>query len=759
MLYFGDGDGGGGGDPHGEHGNGQNPDVLLGKILRIDVDTRTDGKPYGIPKDNPFVGRAGWRAGDLGARPAQPVALLVRPRQRRPLDRRRRPERVGRGRPRQARRRRHQLRLEPLRGPARLRPRHAARRRAARGPVAEYSHSRRLQHHGRLRLPRPRIAGLSGRYVYADYCSGKMWTLGTSGGSPRDVSSVVSDAGAKVDRLLRAGRIRACYTCARPRDSSTASSRASRGGCLWRRAGAVRARRRVRAGRGRRRRDEERAARGRARPRDAHGAHGSRAGAPAIRTFGPRTPEGVTRVFLVRRRVVGASCAAVWYRVDLPIRPNGVRGWVPAAGLKPYVRALAPPHRARQAPLDRLRGRPRAAAPDGGDRRRSTPTPTGSFYVFERLYLRNATGPYGPGALGLSSFSPVLTGWTRGGPIAIHGTDSARTVGDAVSNGCLRVRNEQMRRLLRIVPAGTPVEIVSLEPGTRRRSAARRDLERRRCRAGQLAIQLEGQRPRRLDVNAARAQHRDLLVSEVRAAVEPREVEGEIELAHVARHEHVEQAVVGLGLRADLDAAAEGRGRWRRSRCWRAARARLVVDLDAERHVVPRRERRDGRVQERGRSAEPLRGALRALGDGAREAARADVDVPARALAGGRAERRAPEVDRARAPATQQLERTLGAASGCRSVRIVSRPVPNGRIASRDRRRRSAARPLTTSLTVPSPPSAQISSRPSAAAARASSVACPGASVNTRLELDAELAGRAARRGQRLPAARSARPG
>ncbi len=55
----------------------------------------------------------------------------------------------------------------------------------------------------------------------------------------------------------------------------------------------------------------------------------------------------------------------------------------------------------------------------------------------------------------------MLTGWKRGGPVAIHGTDDARTVGDAVSNGCLRVRNEQMRRLLRIVPAGTPIEIVA----------------------------------------------------------------------------------------------------------------------------------------------------------------------------------------------------------------------------------------------------------------------------------------------------------
>ena len=61
MLYIGDGDGGGGGDQHGAHGNGQNPGVLLGKLLRIDVTTRSNGLPYGIPKDNPFVGQSGWR--------------------------------------------------------------------------------------------------------------------------------------------------------------------------------------------------------------------------------------------------------------------------------------------------------------------------------------------------------------------------------------------------------------------------------------------------------------------------------------------------------------------------------------------------------------------------------------------------------------------------------------------------------------------------------------------------------------------------
>jgi len=58
KLYLSLGDGGAAGDPQ---DNGQKISSLLGKVLRIDVDQADAGLAYGIPKDNPFVGKDGWR--------------------------------------------------------------------------------------------------------------------------------------------------------------------------------------------------------------------------------------------------------------------------------------------------------------------------------------------------------------------------------------------------------------------------------------------------------------------------------------------------------------------------------------------------------------------------------------------------------------------------------------------------------------------------------------------------------------------------
>jgi glucose/arabinose dehydrogenase len=59
-LYIGTGDGGGAGDRHGARGNAQNLGSLLGKILRI-VPRPSGSRAYGVPRSNPFVGRSGAR--------------------------------------------------------------------------------------------------------------------------------------------------------------------------------------------------------------------------------------------------------------------------------------------------------------------------------------------------------------------------------------------------------------------------------------------------------------------------------------------------------------------------------------------------------------------------------------------------------------------------------------------------------------------------------------------------------------------------
>src|SRR5205085_10530323 len=91
----------------------------------------------------------------------------------------------------------------------------------------------------------------------------------------------------------------------------------------------------------------------------------------------------------------------------------------------------------------------------------ATPTPIGRFYVNQRIVTTDPNGPYGPMALGVSAFSNVLTGWTQGGPIGIHGTNAPWSIGRAVSNGCIRIPNALLKRIFAQALNGTPVLIRS----------------------------------------------------------------------------------------------------------------------------------------------------------------------------------------------------------------------------------------------------------------------------------------------------------
>jgi lipoprotein-anchoring transpeptidase ErfK/SrfK len=177
-----------------------------------------------------------------------------------------------------------------------------------------------------------------------------------------------------------------------------------------------------------------------------------------LASFGRLNQNGFPTVFRVLASVRGPNCR-LWYRVQLPMRPNGVTGYVPAASVevgKVRTRIVIDVSSRRLTFFQDGRRVLRTAVAVGAS---ATPTPTGRYYVNQKLIPSDAGGPYGPGALGISAFSPVLTGWAQGGPVGIHGTNEPWSIGRPVSNGCIRVRNAVLRRLFAAAPAGTPVLI------------------------------------------------------------------------------------------------------------------------------------------------------------------------------------------------------------------------------------------------------------------------------------------------------------
>jgi lipoprotein-anchoring transpeptidase ErfK/SrfK len=178
-----------------------------------------------------------------------------------------------------------------------------------------------------------------------------------------------------------------------------------------------------------------------------------------VRAFGRMNQNGVPTVFGVLTVINRPDCTPAWYRVQLPIRPNGATGFVAARSTTLYR-----VHTRIEVDLSKRRlfffrdGR-LVLTTTAGIGASGTPTPTGRYYVNQRLYALNPSGPYGPGGIGISAFSPVLTQWAQGGPIAVHGTDDPSSVGRAASHGCVRVANGVLRRLLRATETGAPVVI------------------------------------------------------------------------------------------------------------------------------------------------------------------------------------------------------------------------------------------------------------------------------------------------------------
>jgi lipoprotein-anchoring transpeptidase ErfK/SrfK len=185
----------------------------------------------------------------------------------------------------------------------------------------------------------------------------------------------------------------------------------------------------------------------------------TRPGGRVLARFGRLNQNGVPTVFGIRGARVDRRCRPSSYLVQIPRRPNGVTAWVTATqvGVEPVHTRIVVDLSQKRVTLYRSGKRVLSATAAVGSS--ATPTPTGTFYVNQRLIPTDPNGPFGPGAVGVSAFSNVLTGWTQGGPIAIHGTNESWSIGKAVSNGCIRLPNPVLRKLFAQTFSGTPVLI------------------------------------------------------------------------------------------------------------------------------------------------------------------------------------------------------------------------------------------------------------------------------------------------------------
>ena len=178
---------------------------------------------------------------------------------------------------------------------------------------------------------------------------------------------------------------------------------------------------------------------------------------------GAKTEAGAPTTFAV----IGDGSATAdlevpgWYHVALRDRPNGSSGWVPASSVKvtktPY--RIFVDLRARTLRVEKdSTGVFTTEIAIGTE---ENPTPVNGTYVTELIANTDPGGSYGPFAFGLALHSDTLSEFGGGdGQVGIHGTNRPELIGQAVSHGCVRLSNDDVKELVDLqLPLGVPVFI------------------------------------------------------------------------------------------------------------------------------------------------------------------------------------------------------------------------------------------------------------------------------------------------------------
>lgn len=149
-----------------------------------------------------------------------------------------------------------------------------------------------------------------------------------------------------------------------------------------------------------------------------------------------------------------------WVHVLVPVRPNDLSGWVREAEvrLEPVDAEIHIDIAARTLRLTE-NGENAGEWPIAVGRP-DRPTPTGSFFITDKLATGDPGSVWGAHAFGISAFSDVLDEFIGGiGQIGIHGTNNPGSIGNDASSGCIRLPNEVIDDLIGRLPLGTPVHI------------------------------------------------------------------------------------------------------------------------------------------------------------------------------------------------------------------------------------------------------------------------------------------------------------
>jgi glucose/arabinose dehydrogenase len=190
YLYISAGDGGSGGDPQ---NNSQDRTKLLGKILRIDVDTPSGNRSYGIPADNPYAKnkdgfreeiyayglRNPWKfsfdsekgtlwAADVGQNKLEEVDII----------------RNGGN---------YGWRI--MEATDCFKPSSNCDQTGLILPVHEYQRSEGVSVTGGFVYRGKNIPALQGKYIYGDYASGKIWALSVDGNGKKTGNTLLLTTG------------------------------------------------------------------------------------------------------------------------------------------------------------------------------------------------------------------------------------------------------------------------------------------------------------------------------------------------------------------------------------------------------------------------------------------------------------------------------------------------------------------------------------------------------------------------------------